>query len=379
MSLPASSGVPSFVRMSPLSRRIAAIVTAGALVAPLAGCGQFVGSGYVPPPEPAAAGSFQGAGASAQSKAMETWIAGYTSQHNPDVTVSYDPVGSGEGRKRFLAGEVAYAGSDSVLTEQELEASTEACGGGNAIDLPVYISPISVAFNLGEIEQVNLRPGVIARIFAGEITTWNDPEITVDNPDIDLPDLAITPVHRSDDSGTTENFTDYLAQVAPSEWPHEPDGVWPLSGGRAEEGTGGVTEFVARHEGAITYADASATQGLGSVAVRVGGEFVSYTPEAAAAMVDVSPLVEGRKKYDLAYEIDRRTTGSSVYPLVLVSYLIVCSRYTDKPTGRFVKEFVEYVASDEGQEAAARAAGSAQVSGFVQRRLEEAANAIYLG
>ncbi|RPF19795.1 phosphate ABC transporter substrate-binding protein PstS [Myceligenerans xiligouense] len=361
----------------PRSRAVA-FFAAGLLVLPLAGCGQAIGATYVPPEEPAVAGSFAGSGSSAMSKAMEVWTEAYMAD-NPDVEVTYDSIGSGGGREEFLAGKVAFGGSDAALSEEELEASAEVCAGGNGIDLPVYVSPISVAFNLEGIDRLNLRPGVIARIFTGEITRWNDGAITADNPDLSLPDLAITPVHREDDSGTTHNFTDYLFKVVPGEWPHEADGVWPLDGGVAAPQNEGVTEFVRQNVGAVTYADASRTGDLGNAALLVGNEFVAFTPEAAAAAIDVSPLIEGRTKHDLAYDIDRKTTESFAYPMVLVAYVMVCSRYTDESTGRFVKSFLTYIASPEGQQRAADEAGSAPVSDFVQRSVEEAAESIYLG
>lgn len=364
--------------MNPQARRLAAITVAASLVVPLAACSRAVGGTYVPPEAVEVQGSFQGAGSSAMEKAMGAWITAYTAE-TPDVQVSYEAVGSGTGREKFLEGAVAFAGSDAVLSEEELASSSDVCGGGNGIDLPVYINPISVAFNLEGIKKLNLRPEVIAGIFSGSITVWNDPAIVADNPKAKLPATTITAVHRQDDSGTTENFTDYLAQTAPAEWPHEPDGLWPLEGGRAADGTGGVTELVKRTPGAVTYADASATEGLGEAAVRVGDQFVEYSPEAAAAMVDISPLIEGRKQYDLAYEIDRNNSEAFAYPLVLVSYVIVCSRYTDKATGRFVKDFLEFIASPAGQKIAASAAGSAPITAFLERRVLEASENIYLG
>jgi phosphate transport system substrate-binding protein len=360
------------------SSRFVAMITAGLLALPLAGCGQMLGATYVPPQEPPVQGTFAGAGSSAMSKAMEAWTEAYMAD-NPGVEVTYDSIGSGGGRAEFLAGKVAFGGSDAALSEDELEASARVCAGGNGIDLPVYVSPISVAFNLEGIDELNLRADVIARIFSGDLTRWDDGAIAADNPGVDLPSIPVVPVHRADNSGTTENFTDYLAQVAPDRWPHEADGVWPLEGGRAEEGTDGVTGFVRENPGAVTYADASRTGDLGNAALLVGGEFVSFTPEAAAAAIDVSPLIEGRTRHDLAYDIDRRTTESYAYPMVLVAYMMVCSRYTDQATGRFVKSFLTYIASPEGQAHAAEVAGSAPVSDFVQRNIAEAAKSIYLG
>jgi phosphate transport system substrate-binding protein len=363
--------------------RLLAAATASALVVPLAGCGVagLPGLGADdeagPTPEPALVGEFHGAGASSQEAAMEAWISGFQEQH-PGAVISYDPMGSGDGREAFLAGGTAFGATDVVLSDEEMAASGPACDGGNAIDLPIYISPIAVAFNLKGINRLNMSSDVIAGIFSGRITRWDDPAIAAANPKAKLPPLTITPVHRADDSGTTENFADYLHETAPQAWPHEPDGMWPLPGGFAADGTSGVTQTVRSTPGSITYADASATSDLGRVAIKVGEEYVPYSAEAAASVVDVSPRIENRYEHDLAFVLDRKIDKPFAYPMVLVSYLVVCSRYEDKTKGRFVKEFVEYVASTEGQERAAGAAGSAVISSDLQEWISEAAEAIYL-
>ncbi len=306
-------------------------------------------------------GTLAGAGSSAQGAAMEGWIAGFQTA-NEDVTINYDPVGSGGGREQFLAGGTDFGGSDAALDEEELPLAEERCGDGGLIEVPLYISPIAVAFNLPGVETLNLSPEVIAGIFKQEITQWNAPEIAADNPEATLPDLAITPVNRADDSGTTENFTEYLAAAAPEVWTEEPDGVWPIAGGEAGQGTSGVIQATTAAEGAITYADASQVGDLGTVAVGVGEEFVAYSPEAAAAVVANSPRVEGRPEGSLALEIARDTTESGNYPIVLVSYQLACKTYEDETQGELVKAFLEYVASEDGQAASQESAGSAPIS-----------------
>lgn len=323
-------------------------------------------------------GEYSGAGASSQESAMEAWVAGFQSQY-ADVTVNYDPAGSGAGREQFLAGGVAWAGSDAALDDEELASSKAVCGPDGAIDLPIYVSPIAVAFNLPGVDSLNLAPATIAGIFDGKITNWNDAAIAADNPDAELPDLAITPVHRSDDSGTTENFTEYLAAAAPEAWTYEPDGVFPVEGGDSAEGTSGVVGVVTDTEGAVTYADASRVTELGTAQIKVGEEWVAISPEAAAAVVDASPLVEGRHEHDLAYEIDRTTTEAGAYPLVLVSYAIACLSYEDEAEGSFVKSFLGYIASAEGQEAAAAAAGNAPISANLQSKVTASIDAITAG
>jgi phosphate transport system substrate-binding protein len=227
-------------------------------------------------------------------------------------------------------------------------------------------------FNLEGVETLNLDAATIAGIFAGTVTNWNDPAIAALNTDATLPDLAITPVHRSDDSGTTENFTDYLFATAPDVWTSEPDGEWPLQTGEAAQGTSGVISAVQGGQGTVAYADASRAEGLGTVAVQVGDEFVEYSAEAAAAIVDASPYEDGRAEGDLAVSIDRTTEEAGVYPIVLVSYMIACEQYEDAAMAELVQSFLSYVASPEGQDAAAAAAGSAPISDTVREQVDAA-------
>jgi phosphate transport system substrate-binding protein len=123
----------------------------------------------------ALSGTIAGAGSSAQAAAMEAWVAGFNSE-NPDVTVNYDPIGSGGGREQFIAGGTDFAGSDAYLDAEELPAAQDRCGG-DVIEVPEYVSPIAVAFNLDGVDQLNLGPAEIACIFAQKITTWDDPAI----------------------------------------------------------------------------------------------------------------------------------------------------------------------------------------------------------
>jgi phosphate transport system substrate-binding protein len=323
-------------------------------------------------------GSLAGAGASSQQAAMQGWTAGYSSVQ-PGVTVNYDPVGSGGGREQFVSGGTDFAGSDAALDEEELAAAQERCAGGEVFELPNYISPIAVVYNLEGVDELNLSPEVVAGIFDQKITTWNDPAIAADNPGVTLPDVAITPVNRSDESGTTENFTEYLAAAAGEAWPHEADGNWPVAGGEAAQGTSGVVSAIGGGNGTIGYADLSQAGDLGVANIGVGEEFVTPTPEAAAAVVENSERIEGRGEYDFAIELARDTTESGSYPIVLVSYHIGCVTYDDAEKAGLVADFMGYVISEEGQRAAAEAAGSAPISDTLRQQAQTAVDAITAG
>jgi phosphate transport system substrate-binding protein len=308
-------------------------------------------------------GDLAGAGASSMGAAQEAWIAGFQTA-NPDVNVTYDPAGSGAGREQFIAGGVSFAGSDAYLKDEELEGTFGACVADTVpVELPIYISPIAVIFNVEGVDSLNMDAATIAKIFSGQITSWNDPAIAEQNPDATLPDATITAVHRSDDSGTTENFTEYLAATAESDWSEGVFETWPAAyGGEGAQGTSGVVDAVTNGTNTIGYADASRAGDLGTVALQVGEEYVPFTAEAAAAAVDASPRVEGRGEGSLAVDLDRTTTEAGVYPLVLISYGIACADYTDDATAELVKGYLGYIASAEGQEAGAANAGNAPIS-----------------
>lgn len=292
---------------------------------------------------------------------MQAWIAGFQAA-NPDVSVAYDPVGSGGGRTQFVEGGVVFAGTDAALDEEELAGAEQRCAPGGVVEVPLYISPIAVMFNLEGVDSLNMSAATLAGIFARDITRWDDERIAAENPDVSLPDVAITPVNRSDESGTTENFTEYLHEAAPEAWPYDPSGNWPLTGGQSAQGTSGVVQTVQDGQGTITYADASRTGSLGTVALGVGEEWVPFSPEAAAAVVDASPRAEGRPDGSLVVELDRDTTAAGAYPLVLVSYTVACTAYASAADAELVGAFLAYVASEAGQGTSAEAAGSAPIS-----------------
>jgi len=363
-------------------RRLPALALAGVLAIGVAACGDDSDSGSSGSSNASSggggrlSGEIAGAGASSQEAAMQAWVTGFQDA-NPDTTVSYDPVGSGGGREQFVAGGTAFAGSDSALADEELSGAQERCGGpDNLVELPVYISPIAVIYNLDGVDGLQLSPATAAQIFAQKITNWNDPAIAADNPDAQLPDQRITVVNRSDESGTTENFTDWLSQTAKSDWSYEVSGDWPVKGGEAAEGTSGVVSAVGAGQGTIGYADASQAGDLGVAKIKVGDTYVAPTPDEAAKVVDESEESSDAGKYVFTYDINRTTMKPGTYPVILVSYQIACTKYDDANQGKVVQGLMKYIVSPEGQDAAAKAAGSAPISDQLRTQLEPAAAAV---
>jgi phosphate transport system substrate-binding protein len=366
------------------TRAIAAVASSALLAVGVAACGDDTTSSNSGSTAAASSGGklsgqISGAGSSAQDAAQSAWRSAFQ-QANSGATVSYDPVGSGGGREQFVAGGVDFAGTDAALADDEIAGAQKRCGGAdNLIEMPVYISPIAIIYNVDGVDELKLSPDTIAKIFNGSITTWNDPAIKQDNPDADLPSERITVVHRSDESGTTQNFEDYLAKAAAGNWKYEVDDVWPVKGQEAAQGTSGVVDAVTNGKGTIGYADESQAGDLSIAKVGVGSDFVAPSAESAAKIFDASKETGDAGKYVYTYDLERTTKEPGTYPIVLASYALACTKYDDAKKGKVVKGYLDYVVSTEGQQAAAKAAGSSPVPASVASKNQTATKAIGAG
>lgn len=325
-------------------------------------------------------GNFSGAGASSQQAAVEAWIAGFQGT-NPEAKIAYNPSGSGAGVQTFLTGATAWAGSDKALADDEVEQSKSVCTEGTAFDVPVYISPIAVVFNLKGVsdagKHINMDAATIAKIFDGKITKWNDPAIADQNKDLKLPDTAITVVHRSDKSGTTQNFVSYFKDVTPDNWTYDLSENWPNEVGQGAKGTSGVISTVKQADGTIGYADFSQVGDLGTVAVKVGDKYNEISAEAGSKVIEDSKqddTVKGDNR--IVIKINHATEAEGSYPIVLVSYDIVCPAYKDTKQAEFAKAWLTYVTSDEGQKAAQDAAGTAPLPSSLKSEITKSIEAI---
>jgi len=317
-------------------------------------------------------GTLNGIGSSAQGAAQTVWAAGFQTA-NPKVTINYDPQGSGAGRTSFISGAADFAGSDAALKDTELAGTFAGCAAGSkGIDLPVYISPIAIAYNVDGLKDLKLDAATIAGIFSGAITTWDDAKIKALNSGATLPSAPITVVHRSDDSGTTQNFTDYLAANAPEVWTKPAAQTFPFQVGDAAKGTSGVADATKNAKNSITYIDESGSAGLSIAQLKVGDNFEKLSADGAAAVVAASPIASGRETNDLAIQINRKDTTKGAWPLVLVSYVIACQEYKDSAKADLVKGYVDYIVSSDAQKAAAEQAGSAPLSSDLASKVSKA-------
>lgn len=361
--------------MNRKSLRTAGVATAtAALLFGLSACGDNNSSSSGDSSSSSLSGTINGIGSSAQQAAVTAWQQGFQTA-NSKVTVNYDPQGSGAGRKQFIAGAADFAGSDAYMTADELSQAKTKCGS-DVVEVPVYISPIAVAFNLKGVKKLNLSADVIAKIFSGKITSWNDAAIKAENPSATLPSTKITTVHRSDDSGTTQNFTDYLHQAAPTVWSAEGAQTWPFKTGEAAKGTSGVVQAIKSGNGTIGYADESQVGGLGITSVKVGSAYVAPSADAATKAADEAKAATGSTDTVLAYDVDRTTTSAGVYPVILISYQIACQKPSDAAKGKVIKAWLKYVVSNDGQSVGAKAAGSAPLPSSIATKAQSAVDSM---
>jgi phosphate transport system substrate-binding protein len=309
----------------------------------------------VPPAPPVtriscASGSIQAQGSSAQAAAVNTWIRNYQVDC-PQATIAYDSIGSGAGVARFLDGTGDFAGTDSPLTPADQPAADARCGTGPAVHLPMVVGPIALAYNVAGVGDLRLRPATVAKVFAGTVSRWNDPAIAADNPGAVLPSTVIRSMHRSDSSGTTDNFTRFLATTGGPDWTYGNNKNWPAPGGAAEKGSNGVSAAVAETDGAIGYMEWSYARFHNLRTARIGNgakEFVALTNDAAGQTVAGAKVSGGGD--DLRLAIDYQAPVAGAYPIVLVTYEVVC----DRRAPALLKSFLTYTSSPAGQAAVTR-------------------------
>jgi phosphate transport system substrate-binding protein len=294
-----------------------------------------------------ASGKLTAQGSSAQKNAVDKWVKDFQAKCS-GATVDYQATGSGAGIQAFTAGTADFAGSDSALKDAEQPGADARCGSGNkAIHLPMVIGPIAVVYNLNGVSGLQFSPATIAKIFSGKITKWDDAVIKADNPGASLPSSPILAVHRSDSSGTTDNFTKYLSGAAATDWTYGHDKVWKAAGGSAEKGSDGVAASVNKNDGAIGYVEWSFAEANGLSKAKVknaAGEYTELSSDSAGKTIG-SAKVTGTGN-DLKLSIDYNTTASGAYPIVLVTYEIACEKGTPADKLPVLKAFLTYAATD---------------------------------
>jgi phosphate transport system substrate-binding protein len=312
-----------------------ALITIAALA--LAGCGSSgtSGSGGI---------KIQGAGSTFANPLYQKWFSEYNKAH-PNMKFDYQSIGSGGGIKQFSAKTVDFGGSDAPMTDDQMKAA-----GGDVIHVPVALGAIVMTYNLPGVQtELKLTPEAIAGIYLGSVKKWNDPAIASSNPGVSLPANEITIVHRSEASGTTYVFVDYLAKVSP-EW-QQKVGVntqvnWPV--GVGSKGNEGVTGQVKQTPNSVGYVELiyAEQNNLPHALVRnAAGEFVKGSLESVTA---AAASASSQMPEDLRISITN-AAGKDAYPISAFTYALVYKEQPDQPKGKALVDFLWWAIHD-GQE-----------------------------
>ncbi|HEX9040912.1 MAG TPA: phosphate ABC transporter substrate-binding protein PstS [Trebonia sp.] len=285
-------------------------------------------------------GTINAAGSTFQTNFQQAAISGFKSVQ-PGITVNYASVGSGTGRSDLYSDTVLFAGSDSPIPATE---TSKVPAGKTVLYFPVQVGPIAIAYNLSGVSGLKLDPTTLAKIFQGQIKTWNDPAIKALNSGVSLPSTPITLAVRSDSSGTTANFSKYLVAAAGSAWTLGSGSTikWP-STARAGSGGSGVAQTVKSTPGAIGYVDFSTATASGLSAASIknsAGSFVApSTAGATAAASHVTP------KADLTFSaIDQ--AGADSYPITYQSWDLVYKVQKSANDVALLKAYLGYLLGD---------------------------------
>jgi phosphate transport system substrate-binding protein len=329
--------VKSGVRLSRLARVFIVFV---ALALLLAACGSDDNSGGGGGNGDGAA--LNGSGSTFQQAYDEAAIEAF-GETNDAITINYAGGGSGKGKTDLQTKTVEFAGTDSLIKEEDLAGY-----GGTVLYFPTVAAPITVSYNLEGLEELSLDPETLAAMFSGTVTKWNDAKVAATNSAVDLPDEDIVIVHRAEASGTTSNFTKYLASAGGSAWTlGEPGDTvnWP-AGSQAGQGNSGVAQIIKSTAGSIGYVDYSDAVASDLTFAKIqnkAGNFVEASLEGASAAVAGAEVED-----DLTYSpLD--ANGADAYPITSPTWIIVYADQTDKVKGQALKDFLTFILSEEGQ------------------------------
>jgi phosphate transport system substrate-binding protein len=279
-------------------------------------------------------GSLDGAGATFPTPLFEDWIFTYQGEVNPNASVNYQSIGSGGGIEQFLSETVDFGSSERNLSDEDLAAAEEARGCA-AIEIPVVFGAVLVAFDDESLDGVILSPEVVADIFERRITTWNDPAIAELNPDLELPETDLIPIHRSDGSGTTSVFTKYLDDAADNWTLGEGTEVqWP-SGTVGGEGNEGVSAGIDQNAGGIGYVNQAYALELELPTARIvnaDGNAVEGSLEATSAALSTLEIPDD-------YRFDILGVGGDGYPIAGTNWIFAWECGYDAETEELLKDF----------------------------------------
>jgi phosphate transport system substrate-binding protein len=305
-----------------------------------------------------ASGTLTASGSTAQQNAIDAWTKAYQTACS-GATINYPGGGSGQGYTDFTAGTDDFAGSDYALSATQRPDADKRCaaGGGTAVDLPMTPGAIAIGYNLSGVSNLKLSAATLAGIFDGTITSWNDPKIKADNPGVTLPSTKVSPFVRSDTSGTSFNFSNYLTNDAGSAWTLGANKQFPGKG-QGEKGSALVASTVEKTNGGIGYFELSfaTTDNISTASIGdSAGNFIAPSAAATTKFLSTAKVIGTGGDLALSFDYTKADASPDSYPNTLVTYEFVCT--AGNKNAALLKDFLSYT-SGAGQ-------GILQANGYV--------------
>ncbi len=295
--------------------------------------------------------TLKSSGSSAQANAMTRFVTAYEATCDP-ATLDYSSIGSGKGVSEFIGGQTDFGGSDSPLNPDkgEVDDAKARCDGNPAWNLPTVFGPIAITYNLSGVDGLALDGPTLAKIFSGQVTTWDDPAIAALNDGVTLPGDKIVVIFRSDESGTTDNMQKYLEAASDGGWTKGTGKTFNGGVGEGAKGNEGTSAAIKSTPNSITYNEWSfAKQQQLQIAKIVnsgGGEPVELSSQSAGKAIEAAQVAGEGNDLVLDLKSIYGTSTEGAYPLVLATYEIVCSKYSDADVAKAVKAFLNVAVTD---------------------------------
>ncbi len=328
-----------------MNRRFLQWLVAPALVAGLVTAGTTAADAGVAHAKKLKSATLNGSGSTFQLAYDQAAIQAFTATQS-NITINYAGGGSGKGRQDFSSQTVDFAGTDAGFSSAELAGIK----GGDYFYIPIVVAPITVSYNLSGVKKLQLSASTIAKIFQRTITKWNDPAIAADNPKATLPSTDITVAHRSESSGTTNNFTTFLTKAAPADWKLGASSTisWP-SGTQGGTGNAGVATIVKNTDGAIGYVDFSDAKATGLTFAAVKNQSLKYVAPSikSASAAAATAAIPDNLLFDPIF-----APGPTAYPITSPTWILVYKTQTDPAKGAAIKAFLSYILGAKGQKLA---------------------------
>lgn len=322
--------------------------------------------------------SLKASGSTAQANAMKIFSTSFA-KTCPGFELAYGGGGSGQGISDFNQNLTDFGGSDSPLKDEEIPASAKRCGS-EAWHLPLVFGPIAVAYNVDGVTDLALSAPTLAKIFSGQITNWNAPEIRAENEGKTLPDLPISVIYRADQSGTTDNFQKYL--TAAGGWSKGAGKTFNGGIGEGKQGNPGVGSAVKPTPGSIAYVEwafaKSNDVSMAKIITDQDKTGVALTAESGGKTIESATLKDGDASHNMVIDTNSfyKPTTAGAYPIMLATYSVVCSKYADTATGQGVKTFLNVAANPQNQDTDLENAGYIPLPQDFQTKLQASISAI---